>query len=179
MLAVKDECEDALAACGGLRSLTAARAVILGLRAIPPKTPETSMNSSLFHRIEAYPVSEHARLGTLPRHFGRYMIVVEGRIYDLMRQFAGTYSGGCWHFFELSNGGFYMSPPDEAYEIHIDSNGFKQRMSADAAGITICLFTFSGLSFEYTADVFTRHYHWLRDFAWSHPEARLIFEAID
>ena len=28
MLAVKDECEDALAACGGLRSLTAPRAVI-------------------------------------------------------------------------------------------------------------------------------------------------------
>ena len=37
MLAVKDECGDALAACGGLRSLTAARAVIPGPRAIPPE----------------------------------------------------------------------------------------------------------------------------------------------
>jgi hypothetical protein len=38
VLAVKDEREDALAACGGLRSLTAARAVILEARAIPPKS---------------------------------------------------------------------------------------------------------------------------------------------
>jgi len=38
VLAVKDERADALAACGGLRSLTAARGVIPGVRAIPPKT---------------------------------------------------------------------------------------------------------------------------------------------
>ncbi len=38
VLAVKDEREDALAACGGLRSLTAARDVIRGTRAIPPGT---------------------------------------------------------------------------------------------------------------------------------------------
>jgi hypothetical protein len=37
VLAVKDEDVDALAACGGLRSLTAARAAILPRRAIPPK----------------------------------------------------------------------------------------------------------------------------------------------
>jgi hypothetical protein len=36
VLAVKDERADALAACGGLRSLTAARAVIPGAWAIPP-----------------------------------------------------------------------------------------------------------------------------------------------
>ena len=38
VLAVKDEGRDALAACGGLRSLTAARAAIGPSRAIPPKT---------------------------------------------------------------------------------------------------------------------------------------------
>ncbi|HEY2662777.1 MAG TPA: hypothetical protein VGI47_00455 [Candidatus Binataceae bacterium] len=37
VLAVKDERGDALAACGGLRSLTAARVVIGPKRAIPPK----------------------------------------------------------------------------------------------------------------------------------------------
>jgi hypothetical protein len=40
VLAVKDERADALAAYGGLRSLTAARAVIAGMRAIPPKIKE-------------------------------------------------------------------------------------------------------------------------------------------
>ena len=37
VLAVKDERGDALAAFGGLRSLTAARDVTPGVRAIPPK----------------------------------------------------------------------------------------------------------------------------------------------
>jgi hypothetical protein len=137
------------------------------------------MNDTSRTRIEAYPVPEDARLGTLPRHFGRHMLTVEGRIYDLMAQFAKTYTGGLWRFVELSNGGFYMSPPDETYELRIHSNGFEGRMSADAAGITVCLFTFSHLSFEYATDVFAEHFHWLRDFAMDHPEAGVIFEAID
>jgi hypothetical protein len=136
------------------------------------------MSTSLT-KIKAYPVPEHARLGTLPKHFGRHMLTVEGRIYDFMAQFASTYSGGCWRFVELSNRGFYMSPPDGSYDLRIDSNGFEGRMSADAAGITVCLFTFSHLSFEYTTDVFAQHFHWLREFAMDHPEAGLIFEAID
>lgn len=137
------------------------------------------MNAPAIEKIEAYPVPEHARIGTLPRHFGRHMLAVEGLIYDFMSRFASGYGGGVWRFFELSNGGFYMSPPDEAYELRIDSNGFQGRMSADAAGITVCLFAFSYLSFEYTTEVFSRHFHWLRDFAMDHPEAGLIFEAID
>jgi hypothetical protein len=48
VLAVKDEREDALATCGGLRSLTAARGVLIGERAIPPKieSRRSIMNSS-------------------------------------------------------------------------------------------------------------------------------------
>lgn len=130
-------------------------------------------------RIEARQVPEHARIDALPRHFDRHMLTVERRIYDFMAQFASAYSGGCWRFFELGNGGFYMSPPDETYEIRIDSNGFQGRMSADAAGIMVCLFTFSQLSFEYSADTFAKHFHWLRDFARDHAEAGAIFQAID
>ena len=53
-------------------------------------------------------------------------------------------------------------------------------MTADAAGITVCLFAFSHLSFEYLqTEVFARHFHWLRDFALGHAEARQIFAAID
>ena len=129
--------------------------------------------------IEAHPVPEHARIEALPRHFGRHMLTVERRVYEFMAQFASAYCGGGWRFFELGNGGFYMSPPDEAYEIRIDSNGFKGRMSADAAGITACLFSFSELSLEYRAQIFARHFHWLRDFASDHPEAGVIFQAID
>jgi hypothetical protein len=84
-----------------------------------------------------------------------------------------------WQFFELSNGGFYMSPPEDRYELAIHGNGFRGHMSADAAGITVCLFAFSHLSFEYTTDIFSRHYHWLLEYAKDHVEAGAIFAAID
>lgn len=86
-------------------------------------------------------------MGTLPRHFGRYMMIVEGRIYDLMTEFCAAYEGG-WEFYELSNGGFYMVPRLGQTAL-VPSNGYKGQMSADAAGIMVCLFTFSLLSFEY------------------------------
>lgn len=129
--------------------------------------------------IEARVVPEHDRIEALPRHFGRHMLTVERRIYDFMAQFAGKYAGGCWHFFELDNGGFYMSPPDDSYEIRIDSSGFREHMSADAAGITVCLFSFSELALECTPGTFAKHFDWLRDFARDHAEADVISRAID
>ena len=129
--------------------------------------------------VEAWPVPEHARIGTLPRHFGMHMLTVEGRIYDFLSQLCAAYDGGVWDFHELSNGGFYMSPPEDSYELAVDGNGFRGRLSADAAGITVCLFAFSHLSFEYTTDIFSRHHHWLLEYAKDHAEADRIFAAID
>jgi diacylglycerol kinase len=43
----------------------------------------------------------------------------------------------------------------------------------------LCLFAFSYLSFEYTTDIFSRHYHWLLEYAKDHAEASAIFAAID
>jgi hypothetical protein len=130
-------------------------------------------------KVEAYAVPENARLSTLPCHFGMHMLTVEGRIYELMGRLCSSYDGGIWKFYELSNRGFYMTPPDGPYVIHVEGNGCLRRMSADAAGITACLFAFSLMSFEYADEMFANHYHWLRDFAMTHPEARAIFAAID
>lgn len=130
-------------------------------------------------KIEAYRVSDHARVGTLPRHFGSRMMTVEQKIYDLMGQFVAEYDGGYWEFFELSNGGFYMAPRMPAVRLSIYSNRYTGQMSADAAGITVCLFVLSLLSFDCQDDVYTRHFHWLRDFALGHVEAAQIFAAID
>lgn len=130
--------------------------------------------------IEAYKVSHHARMGTLPRHFGRHMLTFEGRVYDLMRQFVSAYGGGAWSLLELSNGSMYMTPPDSTYRLIIPSNGYEGEMTADAAGITVCLFAYSLLSFDYQGtDVFARHFHGLRDFALEHAESAQIFAAID
>ena len=139
-----------------------------------------SIRRSLFAmRTEACLIPERSRTEVLCKHFGRHMLTVESRIYDCMSQVCAAYSGGCWRFFELSNGGLYVSPRDDAYDIRIDGNGFRGRMSADAAGITVCLITYSQLSFESATETFAKHFHWLRDFAWHHAEARAIFQAID
>jgi hypothetical protein len=131
-------------------------------------------------KIEAYRVLEDARVHALPRHFGSRMMTVESVIYTFMREFVASYKGGFWDFYELSNGGFYMAPNSDPVKFRVHTNGFEGTLSADAAGITVCLFTFSHLSFQKPAeDTFSRHFYHLRAFALDHPEASLIFAAID
>jgi hypothetical protein len=130
--------------------------------------------------IRAFTVSGAARMTLLPRHFGRHMLTFEGFVYDLMRQFSQQYDGGDWRYTELSNGSMYMTPPERTYRLTIRSNGYHGEMTADAAGITVCLFACSLLSFEYRGtEVFSRHFHGLREFALGHPESTEIFAAID
>ncbi len=141
------------------------------------------MNSSInstSQKIEAREVANDERLQTLPRHFGRHMLTVEYAVYAFMRKLANPYSGGYWAFFELSNGGFYMVPEcDTELSICVDGNGFDGTMSADAAGITVCLFALSHLSFQIADDSIAQHFHLLRDFALKHAEASAILAAID
>jgi hypothetical protein len=119
------------------------------------------------------------KMAVLPRHFGRHMLKVEDAVYAFMRHLVTEYRGGFWHFYELSNGGFYMAPEMDPVQVRVESNGYEGRMSADAAGITACLFAFSHLSFEVNSDVLTRHYYMLRNFALEHAEAKEILAAID
>ena len=52
-------------------------------------------------------------------------------------------------------------------------------MSADAAGITACLFALSHLSFQIQHESIAGHFHQLRDFALEHAEGSVILAAID
>jgi hypothetical protein len=163
--------------------LTAALRRGLEWRAISPEIHlrTTLMNSfTTAQKIEACEVPADERLRVLPRHFGRQMITVEGAIYDFMRTLAHEYTGGCWKFVELSNGGFYMAPESEIdFEIAVEGNGFEGTMTAQAAGITACLFAFSHLSFRIENERIASHFHLLRDFALEDPEAGAILAAID
>ena len=138
-----------------------------------------SIPSNETQKIEAYRVPEHARIGTLPRHFGSRMMAFEGKVYDLMGEFVADYDGAFWDFYQLSNGGFYMAPKMPSVRFSVPTNGFDGTLSADAAGIAVCLFALSHLSFDRDGEVFSRHFHWLRDFALGHAEAGQIFAAID
>jgi len=63
--------------------------------------------------------------------------------------------------------------------LQVQGNGYAGRMSAEAAGITACLFAFSHLSFRIPDEVISGHYYQLRDFALEHAEASAILAAID
>ena len=73
-----------------------------------------------------------------------------------------------------------MVPDGGPFRFSVDTNDYEGVMSADAAGITVCLFACSHLSFRYSEDdVFGDHFHLLREFAAQHAEASAIFAAID
>ena len=111
-----------------------------------------------------------------------FPMALEPVIYSITSNLAKEYCGGYWHFYELSNGGFYMAPDDDINFTVNSENGFKGTMSADALGITACLYAYSHLSFSDSprmAEVCARHYHLLRDFMMEHDEVREVLRAVD
>ena len=84
--------------------------------------------------------------------------------------------------YRLSNGGFYMHPDATEYFTVVCDNYFNGKLSADAFGITTCLYAYSYLSFSENpalSELCTHQYHWLREYALEHPEEGAIMAAID
>jgi hypothetical protein len=107
---------------------------------------------------------------------------LEPAVYGLTENMSEDYSGGYWDFWELSNGGFYMSPSSQNKFKVSCINDYAGEMSADALGITACLYAYSHLSFNGRNgfdEICAEHYHLLREFAFDHDESRGIFSAID
>jgi hypothetical protein len=136
----------------------------------------------------ALQVPEDRRLDFLPTHFGpRLMMRGEALVYGWLRLLCQRYKGSYWHYYTLSDGGFYMAPDlAERLEIQVEGNGFCRELSADAAGIVATLFALGQLVAERvdaagtaTAESLIEQYHLLRGFAAQHAEAAVIFLAID
>ena len=138
------------------------------------------MTQNLIHREL---LSDAQRIKVPTKLFGAaaFPFKVEPTIFDMAGMLSTDYQGGYWDMHQLSNGGWYMSPTSDT-EFQVSSmNGFTGAMSADALGITACLFAFSHLSFggDALAEACADQYHLLREFALDHTEARLIFAVID
>ncbi len=133
--------------------------------------------------IVATLVPEEDRRTFLPRHFGTHMLTVENVLYAQFAKLCPSYIGGYWHFYDLSNGGCYFAPSHERYALVHADNFFDATVSGDAAGIIVSLSTFSHVSFLLEDDPLglriAQYFRLLRDFAGNHPEADLIFRAID
>jgi len=107
---------------------------------------------------------------------------LEPCVFGMASRLSSTYDGGYWLFHSLSNGGYYMSPDGPSTFAVVCENGFSSSVSADAFGLTVCLYAYSHLSSacaDGLGERCSQHYHLLRDFALEHAESDAILRAID
>ncbi len=127
-------------------------------------------------------VQEPLRVKVTSSLFGiDFPLRLEPCIFEMAGQLSRDYHGGYWNFHLLSNRGFYMAPEhNKPFEVMAE-NGFSGQISAEAFGIVVCLYAYSGLSFggDTLAEICAEQYHLLRGFAIDHPEARSIMAATD
>jgi len=128
-------------------------------------------------------VSDKLRIMHTANLFGiRFPLNIEPAVYSIASNIATEYNGAYWEFYALNNAGFYMAPcSDQSYQVSCE-NGYEGTLSADALGITACLYAYSHLSFgsnEAFAEICAHQYHWLRAYMLEHKEASKILSAID
>lgn len=135
-------------------------------------------------RIECMPVPDEQRAAFWPQQFGciPQWITLEHHIFGWMDRFCRDYSGGIWNFFTLSNGGAFMAPEnenDEKWTLFNSMNGNGAEMSAEAAGIAVCLIAYSHHACRTECNAMTEHSYRLRDYALLHPDCHAIMRIID
>jgi hypothetical protein len=132
--------------------------------------------------ITATLVPEDCRLDHTAKIFGlHFPLAIEPAVYLFADRLSPEYHGGYWHFHELGNGGFYMAPEADCFEV-VSENGYSGSMSADAFGLCCCLYAYSHLSFsgdQELSEVCARQYHLLREHMFEHAEVRAILAAVD
>ena len=128
-------------------------------------------------------VSVTERINHTAAIFGiNFPVSIEPSVYAITSNIAEAYNGAYWEFYSLNNGGFYMAPYfDAIYQVECE-NGFEGKLTADALGITACLYAYSHLSFSNNiklAEICAAQYHLLREYMFTHKEATFIQSAID
>lgn len=111
-------------------------------------------------------------------------IEIEHRIYNKMQELCPEYTGAFWRMYTVGKRTptWYMAPAinDRKLAIRVPTNGYEGLMSADAAGIVVCLVILNQLCWENPEskehyDAFVK----LQQFSWNHKEAPAIMGAID
>lgn len=149
------------------------------------------MDSQIFQSTEqtaitSTSVPDELRISFWPQHFGSIpqWITLEPRIFAWMDRLCADYTGGVWRFYTLSNDGAFMAPEpdddsDEKWTLFNPMNGNGGKMSAEAAGVAVCLLAYNHHACRTECDAMTEHYYRLRDYALSHPECSAIMHIID
>lgn len=156
---------------------------IINLNDTLPLPPQPAGSSPA---LTATLVQDEQRLSFWPQHFGciPQWIIIEPTVFAWMDRFCADYSGGIWNFYTLSNGGAFMAPVaaagrDEKWRLFNAMNGNGAEMSAEAAGLAVCLIAYSHHACRTECDAMTEHYYRLRDYALTHTECNTIMHIID
>ena len=136
------------------------------------------------HSIRSFWTTQAIRRLTITAElFGAWFPMrIEPVVFSFAERLSKDYTGGYWEFYQLSNGGFYMAPAADRLFHLICANQFEGDLTADALGITACLYTYSNLSFsgpDAFADICFDHYHWLREYMMDHADVEAILGATD
>ncbi|HHL2498322.1 TPA: antirestriction protein [Yersinia enterocolitica] len=143
-------------------------------------TPPTAPSQT--NILTATVVPDHQRPRFWPQHFGNIpqWLILEPHVFGWLDRLCADYHGGLWDFYTLSNGGAFMAPEgDERWSLFNGMNGNGAEMSAEAAGITASLMTYSHHACHTESEAMTEHFYRLREYALYHPESRAIFSLID
>jgi len=154
---------------------------IINLNDTLPLRPQPASSSPA---LTATLVQDEQRISFWPGHFGSIpkWIILEPTVFAWMDRFCTDYHGGIWQFYTLSNGGAFMAPEaesDKLWSLFNTLNGNGGELSAGAAGIAVCLMTYSHHAMRTECDAMTEHYYRLRDYALSHAECSAIMHIID
>ena len=127
-------------------------------------------------------IPESQRAAHVAKLFGARWVQVESFVFDTASSLSPDYDGGLWSFHGTCGGGFYMAPTAPK-EFRVEcANGFEGVLSAEAFGITCCLYAYSLLSFSPDDEFASKcadHFHKLRELALEHAESAAILAAID
>lgn len=154
---------------------------IINLNDTLPLSPQPACSSPA---LTAILVQNEQRISFWPQHFGSISqwIMLEPTVFAWMDRFCRDYHGGIWQFYTLSNGGAFMAPEaasDELWSLFNTLNGNGGELSSEAAGIAVCLMTYSHHAMRTECDAMTEHYYRLRDYALNHEENNAIMHIID
>nr|WP_311732177.1 antirestriction protein [Variovorax paradoxus] len=135
--------------------------------------------------VAATRIADDCRPAFLSLCFGpRFMLRGESLVYAWLRQLFDADGAGHWHFYELSNGGFYLAPAlPGPLRLDVEGSHFSGDFSSDAAGVVVTLFALGDLAAmaqgSKAGDRLTDHHLALREFAKTHCESSQILNAID
>ena len=106
---------------------------------------------------------------------------LEFDFFTRMSELCDVYYGAFWEFSMLTNGGAFIWPDmiETSLPMVNPHNGNDAELSPEAAGIAVCLITYSLWSFKTESTEMVEYFYQLRDYALQHEECAAIFRLID